>query len=465
MRNSQGTEATYRGYTYEQWLALMSRERDMDTAIIAISALDSLSETPEQQRKIAIQIFLKSRIWAGKVMQNSRDSASGRWISASIPVLASFNPVQCLEAIVAELNDCTEQSYGVCTVVLGEFLSHPGELNYYGTPKYLIPKQSTEISRELVQKLLLNLESATARLSVENEYRDWSYVYVGRLARLVHMDYFELPKSMQVSSKESWEYVQKQPLDQVIRTVYPRKMREQYENSGKTLPRIESIWIPHWLSLPPDQRQPVLVLHQIFQDQVLRQPELNLQETLAALTVVSNDEKQKIKLLLAQRLADSDFDNPQDSGRIVWPEILKWCVQTGVFDNDTADRTLRIVNETGSSIAKLVGETLELQGAKIAVDEISATISRRSIGIMSGGISSMGMGMGGMNDYRIEAVSKNADAINKLLEQATLRLADLLELPADVRQFTYRLPGTSPNHERSKSHRANWGGMGSGSGE
>ncbi|MBX3420939.1 MAG: serine/threonine protein kinase [Pirellulaceae bacterium] len=436
MQQPPENAATYRGYTYEQWQALMSRESEVETASVAIRALIALAQSTEQQREVFDQIIRKSRKWGSIIIGGTSHEAI--WMSTFLAEATKLPPAVLIATVAEELENCNKQSYMACywTVMGIVDPSSFSNIAEFGEQRQRF--QPDELPRDLVVKLLSNLESAGAKLTIEEQWKYSFSRYAMRLAGAIQLPYSDMPKASQDRSKRSWERLAGTPLDQIYRHSYPSNPPYSKGDLESYLLPTAWDWRPYWSSLPPDQRQPLRVLHQIFQDQVLREPELNLQETLAALTVVSEDEKQKIKLFLTQRLADSDFDHHHDVRRIIWPEVLKWCVQTGIMDNEMADRTQQIIAQTNSSIAEIVGNERYAQINPRSAYAIPA-MSRGSMGTYSGGM--------GAFDADVPELVKHYSAIEQMLERWTLHLSNLFELPEDVRVFKYRLPSRLADFE------------------
>jgi len=188
MMNSQGTEATYRGYTYEQWLALMSRERDVDTAIIAAKALIALAQSPEQQREVAQEILQKSRVWGKDALtglpglNNQSLSPTDKWLVMFLDETLKLDVAVRVEVIAEELGQANQQSYFACYQLIAGIIDRGNYFFFSDAHDFEPIVDVSDLRHDIVSQLLSSLEAANAKLTVGEQWKVGFNRYATRLA-------------------------------------------------------------------------------------------------------------------------------------------------------------------------------------------------------------------------------------------------------------------------------------------
>ena len=418
---SKATAPIYRGYSFDDWLNLFEKDRNIDIIVVAARALIHLSDSDEQKKRVAKAILERCRTWGGTDFGDGGNSPSPKWMKMFTEEFPKLIPEPGLPLIIAELNEGNAESRIACELIL---LLTAG--------KWIRSSEQTSararIHPDQLNPLLEALASASVKNPYLNENANWqtnrSLNLMMSIANDAKLVLHEMPKVLQEKAKHEWESFAILPTSQVAR----------YGSGHFTVPE-PAIWLPYWKNLPAQQRNPLRILYLIFQDQANMSQNLDVDQLLSHIESINNEDKLKIKQFLVQRLADSDFDNYRELSNGIWPKILDWLAKLNVFSKDDSQAALEIVRKTEANIIEIVGP------------EIYSQIEPRRIG--SGGMGGGGMGgmggggMGGMGGGLTSSIPKvlqisvegqidtGIDELTKLLRIEELDFPKKIRLPGD----------------------------------
>ncbi|TWT51243.1 Serine/threonine-protein kinase PknB [Rubripirellula amarantea] len=402
----------YRGYPYNAWMNLFEKDRNVDIAVSAATALVQLADTKEQKGEVARALLKRCRAWGGRILSDGSEMASPKWMNMMVnqyPNLMSDSDVE-FEYLLDELEHGNSKSRTAVEMILSM---------QFDSILPMTAKLSSSSSSDTMRLQLIHALAKHAEVSSDSPGSTEDLAMAMALSSGI--PYADLPASLQKMSKMQWMQVSEMPTREVIRTI----------DFGSYQFRLkDAAWLPYWQTLADENRKPRHVFYQLFEDQVHFVSIYDAASVLAVMPRPADGDVTALKQFLVQRLADSDFDE-RGSDSKVWPALSHWLVRADLLTVDKADRMLAIISETEDKAIDVIGRDLYVLNPP-------RTIAPPRRGGTNAGISAR---MSGYNLGRESDLSDEQNVqIKKALKEGCEHLAQLLGIEIDF-AIDYRIPG------------------------
>ncbi len=419
------TSPIYRGYPFGAWMNLFEKDRNVDIAISAATALVQLADTPEQKKTVAKAMLTRARMWGGWVIDDGGREASPKWMNMFTNQYPHLMPDVGFDCLVDEIEQGNVNSRVACQTVLRIQFD-----NWFPKDWYWMDKNPNRPTLERLCVGLLDAQAKKPDVSGQVNDSETTNELAMAIALNAKIPYADMPMPLKTMAKAQWESVKSMPTDIIQRDTqlfYPQFLG--HVRNG--------CWLPYWETLPESERDPLHVLHQLFQDQARNERFMNIDTITDALPTPGDDELAAIQQLLVQRLAESDFDQRQPKAEL-WVHIANWLSRVEAIASETSRDMLRIVNETEDKTIQIIGVQVY---SKCPPRLVATPLYGGSSGNnMMGGYGGGGTGQSG----REQAISKeDLERITQVLQEGCRQMISLLKLEDNFKR-PYRIPGGAP---------------------